>query len=92
MTEKQERIVCSAIWNPSEVDMGGHPLIYCGLRHAYILWQGKHVSRNPKHQGFLTSTGRWVGREEALQMALNTNQILDITQIRGDRLFSEDLY
>ena len=92
MDKNIERIVCAAIHAPNEVDMAGHPLIYCGLRHAYILWQGKHVSRKASHQGFLTSTGRWVGREEALQMALNADQILDITQIRGDRLFSEDLY
>jgi len=92
MVEKQEKIVCAAIHKSNEVDMGGHPLIYCGLRHAYILWQGKHVSRNPVHQGFLTTTGRWVGREEALEIALNANQVLDVTQIRGDRLFSEDLY
>lgn len=89
---KTERIICAAIHKPEELDMAGKPLIYCGLRHPYILWQGKHVSRNPHHQGFLTSTGRWVDREEGLIIALANKQVLDESQIRANRLFSEDLY
>ena len=87
-----EKIVCAAIYNPADIDMAGKPLIYCGLRHAYILWQGKHVSRNQYHQGFITTNGRWVSREEGLEIALFNKQVLDETQIRGNRLFSEDLY
>ena len=88
----KERIVCAAIHNPEDKDIAGEPLIYCGLRHCNILWQSKLVSRNPHHQGFLTSKGRYVSREEGLLIALDNNQVMDKTQIRGDRLFSEDLY
>lgn len=88
----KERIICAAIHNPDEKDMAGKPLIYCGLRHAYILWQSKLVSRNPHHQGFLTSKGRFVDRKEGLKIALENNQVIDPSQIRGDNLYSEDLY
>jgi len=72
--------------------MAGNPLIYCGHRHCNILWQSKSISRNPHHQGFLTTTGRYVGREEALIIALKNGQVLNIDDIRGDKLYSEDLY
>lgn len=88
----KEYILCAAIHNPEEEDLAGYPLIYCGLRHANILWQSKAVSRNPYHQGFMTNKGRYVGREEALIIALENDQVLDKTQIRGKFLYSEDLY
>ena len=86
----QERIVCAAIHNPEDKDMAGQPLIYCGLRHPNILWQSKKVSRNPHHQGFLTSTGRFVSREEAFRIALDNNQV--IGKVIGNKLYSENLY
>jgi hypothetical protein len=86
------RILCAAIHNPDDVDMGGKPLIYCGHRHHNVLWQSKDVSRNPYHQGFLTSEGKFVNREEALKIALEANQVLDVDDIRGNELYSEDLY
>lgn len=88
----KEYILCAAIHNPDEKDMAGEPLIYCGLRHCNVLWQGKHISRNPYHQGFLTNKGRFVNREEGLAIALENNQVLDQSEIRGKQLFSEDLY
>ncbi len=88
----KEKIVCAAIHNPEDIDRAGHPLIYCGLRHANILWQSKLVSRSPRHQGFLTTKGRFVSREEGLIIALENNQVIDKREIRGDRLYSEDLY
>ena len=89
--DKEEYILCAAIYNPDEVDMAGHPLIYCGYRHHNILWQGKHVSRNQKHQGFLTSKGRFVSREEAATIALDAGQTDDLNY-NSNKLFSEDLY
>lgn len=86
----QERIVCAAIHNPKDKDMAGQPLIYCGLRHSNILWQSKNVSRDPYHQGFLTSTGRFVDRKEALKIALDNNQV--VGKIIGNNLYSENLY
>lgn len=88
----KERIICAAIHNPEEKDMAGNPLIYCGLRHANILWQSRSVSRKLNHQGFLTSLGRFVDRKEGLKIALENDQVIDKSQIRADNLFSEDLY
>ncbi len=90
--ESQERIICAAIHNPEEKDVAGKPLIYCGLRHPNILWQSKDVSRDPNHQGFITSKGRFVDRKEGLKIALMNNQVIDKSDIRGDNLYSEDLY
>lgn len=42
-------------------------------------------------QGFLTSTGRFVSREEALQLAIAAGQI-DYGHYSDTMLFSEDLY
>lgn len=89
----REFIVCAAIHNPEEKDMAGNPLIHCGLRHAFILWQGKHVSRRQSHQGFLTNKNRYVDRIEAMNIAINANQVL-YEKLNNPRigLFSEDLY
>lgn len=44
-------------------------------------------------QGFLTSTGRFVGREEALQIALASGQpMIDHPSRHARLLFSEDLW
>jgi len=89
---KEEYILCAAIHRQGEIDAAGYPLIYCGLRHANILWQSKLISRNPHDQGFLTSKGRFVSRGEALEIALKNDQVMDINEIRGKNLYSEDLY
>lgn len=88
----KERIICAAIHKEGEIDMADEPLIYCGHRHNNILWQSEKVSRSPYHQGFLTSKGRFVDRKEGLIIALENNQVLDINNIRGGKLYSEDLY
>ncbi len=98
-----EKIVCSAIWYPDEespvhtcsnIEKG---VVLCGLRHPYILGQfksltGKKTPTVKSIQGFLTSCNRFVGREEALIIALAQNQVMDIKDVRGDILHSEDLY
>ena len=43
-------------------------------------------------QGFLTSTGRFVDRKEAFEIAEREDQILDIENTRRAGLFSEDLW
>lgn len=63
--------------------------IETGRRHGDILY--KHigrVSKSPKNQGFYTSFGRFVSREEAAEIAYNVGQIEE----KKNRLFSEDLY
>lgn len=44
-----------------------------------------------RDQGFLTSVGRYVGREEACRIAASAGQIRSKTG-PADRLFSEDLW
>lgn len=48
----------------------------------------------PVQQGFLTSTGRYVDRKEALQIVLASGQpqIDHPAKNAGDKLFSEDLW
>ena len=86
-----EKVICASIHKPGEEDLNGNPLIYCGLRHAYILWQSKSVSRHPHHQGFITSKNRHVNREEAREIALKAGQITENTYSSRD-LYSEDIY
>lgn len=93
VNRRKEYIICAAIHNPEEKDMAGNPLIYCGLRHANILWQGKQISRKLQHQGFITNKGRFVDRKEALKIAIKANQVNE-EKLGNPRigLFSEDLY
>ncbi|MCO5250762.1 MAG: hypothetical protein M9949_04985 [Candidatus Kapabacteria bacterium] len=90
--EAPERILCAAIHNPDEKDLAGNPLIHCGHRHHNILHQSKAISRKMSHQGFLTSKGRFVNREEAYQIALKNNQIIGVFLVVGEQLYSECLY
>lgn len=47
----------------------------------------------PDESGFLTSTGRFVGREEALQIAVAAGQpLIDHPSRSSKLLFSEDLW
>ena len=48
--------------------------------------------QNTEVQGFLTNTNRFIDRVEALEIAKKENQIKDLGQVRGNKLFSEDLY
>lgn len=73
-------------------------LVFCGHRHAQCIYTKCSITglrdceSGENEQGFLTSKNRFVTREEGLIIALRENQIIDLSQVRGDRLFSEDLY
>ena len=73
-------------------------LVFCGHRHAQCIYTKCSISglrdceSGENEQGFLTSKNRFVTREEGLIIALRENQVKDLSQVRGDRLFSEDLY
>ena len=62
------------------------------LLHPFFALIGSDVG--PRNQGFLTSTGRYVDRKDAMKIALAARQPLRAD--RGDRpnieLFSEDLW
>lgn len=74
--------------------------VLCGYRHLNIIgilptniYFKKTNENSPKHesyQGFLTSTGRFVGRRKAAQIALHSGQIKELKF--GSELYSEDLY
>ncbi|MEK6881854.1 MAG: hypothetical protein AABY22_19710, partial [Nanoarchaeota archaeon] len=103
IVDKPERIICSATWfkdsvapspTASNIEKG---TVLCGLRHSQINWQylsltGVKVTMVKYEQGFLTSLNRFVDRYEGLQIALKQNQVLDLKEVRGKRLQSEDLY
>lgn len=65
-------------------------------RHGTILAPlSEHIGKSlPSHdQGFITSTGRYVDREEALKIALASGQSMIDHPSRHTRLlFSEDLW
>lgn len=91
-----EFIICAAIRHE---DTGK---IYYGHRHNHCIdasngelsWtlNRQEISKIKRTQGFITNKNRFVDRKEALQIALANNQVIDIKQIRGNELYSEDLY
>lgn len=91
-----EKIICAAI----QIVKTGK--IFYGHRHNHCIeamngelsWtmNRQEIMQVENIQGFITSENRFVDREEGLQIALVNDQVKDITQIRGNRLFSEDLY
>lgn len=61
-------------------------------RHHHILHSCfPFVSTDNKDQGFLTSDGRWVDREEGLTIAIAANQIIK-KHPPESILFSEDMW
>lgn len=52
--------------------------IEIGYRHHDIFQRFKdEVSKNPYHQGFYTSKGRFVGRYEAMKIAFESDQLIN---------------
>lgn len=99
-----ERILCAAIkyedfkrpaHGPKNVYEG---VVLCGLRHSSIISQcssllGKRQAEMGEYeQGFLTNQNRFVGREEGLTIALAANQVIDHSQVKAGKLYSEALY
>jgi hypothetical protein len=84
-----QRVVCAALRNE-------HGQIICGPRHYDSIMRGQiGISRNDwksAEQGFVDQFGKFLTREEALEIAQSTGQI--IRRCGGDekRLFSENLY
>ena len=92
----KERIICAAI---QIVETGK---VYYGHRHDQCLnslrgelsWtmNRQEICKLETIQGFVTSESRFVDRKEGLKIALENDQVIDKKQIRGDNLYSEDLY
>lgn len=101
-----ERVLCAAIWVDDGRTYPHQPVptgvVLGGWRHHVIL--GQIVSwydsleaaierdRSREHQGFLTTKGRFIDREEAMAVALAQGQVQRGETHRDDELFSEDLY
>ena len=105
----KEYILCAAIWfedgkeyhyQPNNIKSG---LVLCGHRHGYIFAQigglvkeRQELGIYEKEQGFLTSKNRFVGREEAAEIALIQNQFKDDKEKAEVQithyLYSENLY
>lgn len=65
-------------------------------RHHTIFWElAKHFPDircpPPNDQGFLTDNGRFIGREEAVEVAKASGQI-ERPKYQPNQLFSEDLW
>lgn len=98
-----ETIVCAANWykelptpvyKPKNITEG---IVFCGHSHLMCLHQmiamtGKRqCEAGPEEQGFITSSNRFVDREEAAKIALAAGQIKQLTYSKKD-LYSEELY
>lgn len=96
----RERILCAAnyyddgkkhVHQPPNLATG---YVVLGFRHcsAYSSYYAikERGGAFETADGFLTSTNRFVSREEAYQIALAAGQISP--KVEDDRLFSEDLY
>ena len=79
---------------PINVDKG---IVFTGFRHLQCIKMmhyltGKNHSNVGEYiQGFLTTKNRFVDREEAAKIALNSKQIEKL-RYNKYKLFSEDLY
>ncbi len=83
------------VYLPININKG---IVFCAHRHAQCIYSKvaitglRDAESGENEQGFLTSKNRFVSREEALKIALKENQVIDLTQVRGTDLYSEDLY
>jgi len=97
----QERIVCVAILLPLRTDVSDTRQAFvvasAPARHHHVLhqlWRPGWRASPGAGQGFVTSTGRYVDREEAWEIAKAAGQLLACapTDGRGGRLYSEDVW
>lgn len=86
-----ERIKCVAIRYP---DIGVFTLPR-PARHHHVMWTRLMIdgqrTTGEAEQGFLTTEGRFVGREEAFEIATRQDQIIEKYGSAG-LLFSEDMW
>lgn len=64
--------------------------IELGRRHCDIIARFGADNLDLRRQGFYTSWGRFLSREDALSLAIENGQVVD--HIHETKLFSEDLY
>jgi hypothetical protein len=80
---------------PLNCDRG---MVFMGHRHHNCMYQMIAISGKYQHQageeiqGFLTSKNRFVNRNEGLEIALKMNQVIDLDDVHGYKLYSDNLY
>lgn len=91
---RKERKNCNIVYHPEfqdiyDIEIGWR---HCDILHRFI----GEVSNKALDQGFYTSKGRFVSREEAYEIAVNCGQVKDDSLYLENGvhkiLFSEDLY
>lgn len=106
MGKPTERILCAATWYDDGESHTHQPtetgIVFCAHRHHVIFpmlydllgpeLHAENRKNNLYTQGFLTSRNRFVGREEALFIAANAQQVTMGDTSHASLLFSEDLY
>lgn len=85
-----EKIVAAALKIGSMIISAPPPARHHTLLHAFHAYNRKTMIKTTD-QGFLTSKGRFVGREEAALMAVSAKQIVK-PKFQPTQLFSEDLW
>jgi len=97
----KEYILCAAIHildgnvyehQPKGINSG---IVYLGRRHHNCFRSArieKYFPRPPILQGFITSKDRFVDRKEAMIIACEAGQVIEIKESRKGILVSEDLY
>lgn len=84
-TSEPETVTCAAIRVGDQ--------IFYGKRHSDCIFLANRINGEPPRErieGFLTDMGRFVDREEAMDIAIKAKQVS--RDHSGTRLFSEDLY
>lgn len=86
-----EICICSAVIGEKD----GQKILMRGQRHHNCIHaladMGAKLLDSPAYQGFITSRGRYVTREEGFELQQKAG-IQSKDEYRGNRLFSEDLY
>jgi len=91
-----EKIICAAVRidDINKVFYGHRHTHAIAAMHDGLSWEHsrKEITGMKTTQGFVSSTGRFVERNEAFKIAVDNDQILDMNDTRGNELYSEDLY
>jgi hypothetical protein len=92
----EEKIICSAVKFRDKVWRGHRHVHALDAMHGELSYTMNRKemleAQTDKDMGFVTSTGRYVGREEAWDIAKKVGQIIEREHQREGYLFSEDIY
>lgn len=92
MSEAREYIVGAAVRYKGDVFKLPRPNRHGDIMRSMRAAGQPREAVNIVNQGFLTSTGRFVGREEAYGIAKSAGQLLDEKRPGVKVLFTEDLW